>query len=719
MPKLSELSAPPPIKLSQLTGHASSQPELEERFWMAKAHGDEKTATAAFRELRDMGWRMGAPPAWYVEEGRRRAVNEIPGHTQAIAAAADKGIDLFEGVGQMFAGELASQGFPVQGAIDSSKRDVAERHRQNEALHDTGYGFLGGLAGDIAPIAGAAAAGVYLKNPAMVEMALPRTATGAALQGGAMGASRPLEEGQSEGTRYLRAGAGALAGGAIVGAPGAVAGAGNALRRLSPDFTAQMQREQAARVLLEHAHDPAAVRAALNRNNVIVPGTTPSTAEATEDIGLAGLQRTLANTPEFGNRLAAQNAGNNTARVRVIRREFGNQNAGSEAAQRTAVQDAQGAAINEAKRQTGVETARVVASLDRVARSPRFVNAPPVQQALSTVRGLITTPLDDAARLSAARSVVTDALGANFRKSAANHDALLEARRIVFGAQSRGEAAADTIAALRALKADGRTKTILGDMMRALRTVERGKPDVASLYNARKYITGTLMKRADAETMTALRGVVSSLDEQIGKVAPTYRQYLTDYAAGMRQADQMAIGEELLGASGAVRGADGNPVLSPAKFSNAGADLDQTVRRASGFPRATAERTMTANQRATVENIRRDLERLSRSQTSGKAIGSNTMQNAVGGQRLQGAIGPVGAAIVEPASGVALLALNQMRKQYGQRTFDVLQEAMLNPQEAATLIASLPANQRAAAVRVVAQHMARVSAPVGDALITR
>jgi hypothetical protein len=290
----------------------------------------------------------------------------------------------------------------------------------------------------------------------------------------------------------------------------------------------------------------------------------------------------------------------------------------------------------------------------------------------------------------------------------------LEARRIVFGAQNRGEDAASTLQQLGKIRADGQTKTVIGDMMRAIAKTERGKPDVASLYNARKYVTQKLMARADPETMTALRGVVANLDEQIGKVAPTYRQYLRDYSQGMRVADQMAVGDELLGRSSAIPDMHGNPVLSPAKFNGAAANMDQTVQRASGFPRATADKTLAGPQKMVVDAIQRDITRLANSQTAGKAIGSNTLQNAIGGNTLQGAAGPVGAAMVEPASGAALLAINAMRKQYGERTFSVLQEAMLNPDRAAQLIAQLPVGQRGAAVRIIAAHVARIAGPTAS-----
>jgi hypothetical protein len=710
-----------PVEPLPLVGDGETPETLEQKFWSATADGDHETAQAVFHRMASEGLKPGKMPDYVRAAGQQRSVDEMSGASQFAAGAGGAFEQMGRGIHQ--AGLIASPLYLVnpmaQQEMAASKAAETAQRQQDVPLNTTGAGFTGKVAGNVAPFVAGGVAGAYLKSPAIVSAVLPDTIPGAMVQGGLLGAAQPLETGQNELARLGNVGLGAGFGGAASAGPRVIGAGINHARQLSPAFSRQMQEEQAARILLDHAHDPVAVRQALQQNQRIIPGTNPSTAEATRDVGLAGLNRTLANTPEYGNALATQNLANNAQRVRVVRQSFGNQTAGSEAVQRQAVQDAQGAAINEAKKQTGVESGKVVLSIDRALKSPRFINNPDVAQKMATVRGMIVTPLDDAARLRAARGVITDALDDGFRKSTANHDALLEARRLVFGAQARGESADETIKALKAISADGRTKTVLGDMARALRKTENGKPDVASLYNARKHITQTLMKNADAETMTALRGVVGNLDEQISKVAPTYKQYLTDYAGGMRKADQMAVGEELLGASSAIPDALGNPALSPAKFNRAGGNLDQTVRRASGFQRATADKALTGAQKQTVDAIQRDLARYSRSMTEGKAVGSNTLQNAVGGNKLQGAVGPVGAAIVEPISGVALLALNGMRKTYGEKTFAILQEAMLNPDRAAQLIAQLPAQQRGAAVKAVAAHIARVTGPAASNLAVR
>nr|MDQ3040527.1 hypothetical protein [Pseudomonadota bacterium] len=114
-----------------------------------------------------------------------------------------------------------------------------------------------------------------------------------------------------------------------------------------------------------------------------------------------------------------------------------------------------------------------------------------------------------------------------------------------------------------------------------------------------------------------------------------------------------------------------------------------------------------------VDAVRRDLERYSRGQTDGKAIGSNTVQNAIGGNSFQSAVGPVGAAVIEPVSGIALLTINQLRKSYGEKVAGIVQEAMLDPARAAEILASVPTNQRAQVVRIAARVIPRVGGVAG------
>lgn len=293
---------------------------------------------------------------------------------------------------------------------------------------------------------------------------------------------------------------------------------------------------------------------------------------------------------------------------------------------------------------------------------------------------------------------------------------LLEARRLVRSGQINGASADDVIKEVGRLKPTSLTaQSMLKDVQRAIKPIERGKQDVASLYNARKHVTQTLMPRASGEEMIALRGAVRKLDEQILEVAPSFKNYLSDYADGMRKADQASVGHRLLGGSNAARDANDNPVLN-ANFLRMSGDMDRTVRGATGFGRGTASKTLTKDQLDTINSVRRDLERQTRAMNDGRAIGSNTVQNAIGGNRVQDAVGPVGAAMVEPVSGVAMLAFNQLRKSYGNRTMEIVQEVMLDPARAAEIMSRLPSREQRAVMGAIRQ-IPKITGTIGRSAV--
>jgi hypothetical protein len=216
-------------------------------------------------------------------------------------------------------------------------------------------------------------------------------------------------------------------------------------------------------------------------------------------------------------------------------------------------------------------------------------------------------------------------------------------------------------------------------------------------------------KLAKRELMT----VQSLLDREMRTAFPEWGQFLKDYRALSREADQIDVGASLLDTGRAVRGATNEPVLTPAAFARAAGNLDRTIQRATGFNKATAARTLTPEQQQAVESVRRDLERYARASQDGKAIGSNTVQNAIGGNTFQNAVGPVGAAVVEPVSGIAMLGLNQMRRVYGEKVAGLVQEAMLDPARAAEILAAVPAGQRSEVVRAAAALIPRIGGTAG------
>lgn len=559
--------------------------------------------------------------------------------------------------------------------------------------------------------------GVALRGTTAGAAFLPATIRGSAAQGAALGAIQPLATGEDAGDAAANVGLGAVAGGAgtalVRGLGLAARGAARVpdlVRRVSPAATQAMQQRQAAAAIEQLASDPAAVRAAVSRPvQQIVPGSAPTLAEVTRDPGLAMAERSMRTMREYAPDFQARDVARNAARVEFIERTFGGASREAEQAARTAVQEAQGPAIREAIKQTGAETMRVIKGIDRVAKSPRFRNAPLVQQSLSTVRGMLATPLDDAARLSAARGVAQDFLNAPKRMSSADLDKVLEARRLIISAQRAGGASDEVLKEVKKLKPKSMTaQGAIADMSRSLRTAEKGKPDVASLYNARKYVTQTLMRSADPETMTALRGVVKSLDDEIDEVAPTYKQYLRDYAEGMRGANQIGVGARLLETGKATPGEFVEVRLTPGRFIQQTRDMDQFVQRATGFRRARAERTLTPEQLRAVDAVRRDLARFDEVQTARASRNSQTMENALGTASIQSMAGPVGAAMIEPVSGVALMFVNAARKQYGERVGQLIFEALENPTRAAEILAQVPPNQRSRIVQQVAPYLRQI-----------
>lgn len=229
-----------------------------------------------------------------------------------------------------------------------------------------------------------------------------------------------------------------------------------------------------------------------------------------------------------------------------------------------------------------------------------------------------------------------------------------------------------------------------------------GADKVQVLHNVRQSIDDAIAGRNDSQVgkaaMRELLAIKRRLDVQIGKASPEFKGFLREYAEGSKEAGRVRMGDELLGKSFAARDAAGNPVLSPAQFSRAADNLDRVAQQATGFRRQSAERLMTPEQSQTVGAIRADLDRLARTQMQGKAVGSNTVQNAAGVGRLQDSLGGsdlVGA--LAPRAALPLNLLNGLKAKYGQRVLETVQEAMLNPQEAARILSTLPPQQQQAA----------------------
>lgn len=558
-----------------------------------------------------------------------------------VGSALDAGYRGLKQFGTAAIGELAGdrtgltdgQNFITDWAARTGAEQQAENteiQRLNAPLMDTGAGLAGNITGNVAMLVapgGVASMGARVPQLAAAAPALttfgsamlPTTIRGSALAGGAAGLAAPVADGES---RALNTGLGFGAGG--LGA-GVAQGAGlgyRTLRGLSPAFTANAQQQAAAGVIDQFAQDPAAVRAALARNNTIVPGSLPTLAEATEDSGLAGLQRSMANTPNMSAELARRGLLNNQARVQAIEGAFGGAN--PQAAE----------AIEQARNLAARQTLRPIGNVS-------------MQDMTPVTKGV-------------ARLIEKNAAAKNVREPLA----------------------------------------LVQEEVANIKTVQ-------DAHNVRQFIDQLISqpalegkaggKFAQSELMT----VKNLLDRQMRQAFPEWGKFLREYKTASRELDQVKVGQALLDKSTAIPDKLGNPNLSPAQISNASGALDQTVARATGFRKAKAATTLTPDQIRVQDEVARDLQRYARTAVDGKAVGSNTVQNALGGNAVQSAVGPVGAAMIEPVSGVAVLGLNALRKQYGEKVAAIVEEALLDPNRAAEILATLPSENRRKIVQTV------------------
>jgi hypothetical protein len=484
-------------------------------------------------------------------------------------------------------------------------------------LMDTGAGASGNFIGHLTQLLGP---GLAAKAGSVTRAALlPSTIRGGILQGGALGTLQPTATGES---RAANTALGAGLGGAI---PGGLRVAG-ATARLFPGVRQAAIEQQAANVLDEFASDPAAVRAALRNNAQLVPDSLPTTAEATGDIGLANLQRTLydPNIGGFNTALTSRQTANNAARVNAIRNNFGG------------ADDVAATRLTDARDLTAAQALRPIGGIS------------------FTGSGHLGTALDRLIQKNQAAPLVRDTL--------------------------------ETL------------KTELPNV-KTVRDAHLFRQYMNQLSNG--LVDGKASAKLAGKEVSAFRDI---LDRQMRKDFPEWGQFLKDYSSTSKEIGQVRFGEELLRKSNSAQAA-GDPVLN-ATFLRSAGNLDTVAKKANqGFKRAAADNMLTRPQKDVVEAVRRDLERQMNTMTRGKAVGSNSLQNFTNQAKVQQSAGPLmqlGVTALDPTSGIALAAINQLRQKGGERVAMLVSEAMMDPQRAAEILARVPSKYRQEAIKVAA-----------------
>lgn len=216
------------------------------------------------------------------------------------------GLDKFRaGMGKAFA-DIGRGTGQLVGLVD--RDDVAESRRLDASLMSRGAAAAGNIVGNLAMLA----------PTALIPGA--NTLTGAASIGAVTGALQPST---STAETLSNTGLGALAAPATIlvvrGGQAAYQGA----KALVEPLTKQGQERIAAQVLQSSATNPA--RAAANAKNAkaLVPGSQPTLAQVADDPGLAQLERTILNNPEYAPALQQRFAAQRGARLQAVQNVAG------------------------------------------------------------------------------------------------------------------------------------------------------------------------------------------------------------------------------------------------------------------------------------------------------------------------------------------------------------------------------------------------------------
>ncbi|WP_295525639.1 hypothetical protein [uncultured Pseudacidovorax sp.] len=496
---------------------------------------------------------------------------------------------------------------------------------------------VGGIFGKAATMAGAPALGNALATGGMraADAVGPGVAQGARNLllrglGGAVtgGASAGLVSPQDAGT------------GAAIGAAlpvvGKVAGAGaeTASALLRP-FTAKGQDRITSNVLREFATDPEAARAALQASRELVPGSAPTSAMAAGDAGLAALSRAMQNAnPEYASSLAARTTAQNQARTAAIEEIAGNTGKIDLA---KAARDELTAPMREAALSAAgqVPANGILSSIDRLLADPN--NAGKLsQQALNEFRNRIAQFSKDGAidarALYAIRKDINDVLGGRLQ----------------------GEA--------------GNLRYAAGQL-----TGVKGIIDDAIDQASRRVPASTSRELATAAAPNQVGPYTAGITAE--SATPTWRGYLETYAKESIPINQMKKLDEILKQvqTGSVD-SQGGLVLSAAKLNNLlknkGAELGKEL---------------SAEQMDVLRRIQADLNAGQLVNNTGRAVGSNTLQNMAQNQILESALGKTLGGSVPMQTTVGRL----MQLPYGaanKQLQEKLSAAMLDPETAAKLL---------------------------------
>jgi hypothetical protein len=547
-----------------------------------------------------------------ISQGARNfAINDVSDWDRLAAGAGKAVADLGRGLGQYIPnirdGELSTL---------VTRGNVAESRQLDAPLMNTTGGRVGNLASNLAMLA----------PTAFIPGA--NTLTGAAVIGGVTGALQPSTSTQETLTNTALGGIAAPA--TIMAVRGGQALYQGAKGLVEP-LTKAGQERIAADVIRRTATDPVRAAQTAAQPREMVPGSQPTLAQAAQDPGLAQLERTILNNPEYAPALQNRFANQKSARLNAIkdiagrgdhydeinagRALFANEDYGNAMAQGVDQKMAEALApqIESLMRRPSIQAAKADAM--RLARESdkviSFGGAPTAEAAAApagqTWKDFTAGKMGEYMRFEGGHAGAMKRLGEEW--SALKN-----------GAAPAAEAAPAQPMSLEAM--DWLKKALDNQISKA------AKP-------------GSSIGDAELRALVQTKNDLMSTIEQI---APAYKSANDNYAAMSKQINSMDVARELLGklqkpGSEYMVGGTGREMGDA--YAGALSKSFDSVKKATGMNRG-IEQVMNPQDIAALQSVARDIGRKSFSDNAGKAVGSPTAQNLASQNMLRRILGPTG-----------------------------------------------------------------------------
>jgi hypothetical protein len=469
------------------------------------------------------------------------------------------------------------------------------------------------------------------------------------------------------------AGTGAVVGGLLPPVAKAAGAAGDAAASVVRPFFNRGQERIAGDVLRRFATDPNAAAANLRAAREIIPGSAPTAVMAAGDEGLAGLSRTLQSAnPRYAAELSARSTAQNAARTAALEEVSGNTGKLTMAreARDTATSQMREAVLDAAG---SLPAAQVLSKIDRLLKDPE--NAGKLsQQALNSIKNQIAgVPGMHGNR-------VGGFVDENGQVSARALYAIRKDINDILGGKLQGEA--------------GNLRFASGQLVKVKKAIDEAI-DLAS-------------RRVDTAAGREVMPFGANI-ERAGMAPPpssgprpTWQGYLGKYADMSTPINQMEKLDEVLNAArtGTVD-AQGNAVLSAAKLNNYlrnnGRDL---------------QKELAPEQLDLLRRLAGDLNASQLAANSGRAVGSNTVQNLSGVTALNSLIGPR-LGMSSPVQATVGRTINWLYKKPDEQILNKLADALLDPEEATRILNTPQGN---ALLRALSDRSAQIGYRAAPAL---